>query len=163
MIKNKHLITKIGPVYAVGTIHKQQLLRVDVWSDQVTEEHIAGYYDECAQSPWMMFDRHKGFTTPYSYDFSSHTSLQQQLLKQISSIPLGKSQTYQEVGVLAGSRYWARAVGQVCSSNKFPLLIPCHRVLGKTNPWLYSGNNNETDGEYIKKSLLRFEQETLLS
>ncbi|MGE4504182.1 MAG: methylated-DNA--[protein]-cysteine S-methyltransferase [Desulfovibrionaceae bacterium] len=42
----------------------------------------------------------------------------------------GKTLTYGELAGLAGSPGAARAVGGAMAKNPFPLLYPCHRVLG---------------------------------
>jgi O-6-methylguanine DNA methyltransferase len=39
-------------------------------------------------------------------------------------IPFGQTRCYSELGP-------ARAVGQACHRNRFPYLVPCHRVVGK--------------------------------
>jgi methylated-DNA-[protein]-cysteine S-methyltransferase len=51
---------------------------------------------------------------------------QQRVWQAISSIPRGSVLTYGRVARDIGSA--ARAVGQACGANWFPLIIPCHRV-----------------------------------
>ncbi|MGI5862936.1 MAG: methylated-DNA--[protein]-cysteine S-methyltransferase [Myxococcales bacterium] len=41
----------------------------------------------------------------------------------------GKTITYGELAALAGSPGAARAVGQVMATNRFPIVVPCHRVV----------------------------------
>ena len=50
----------------------------------------------------------------------------QQVLVQV---PYGAVVTYGELAARVGSPRAARAVGRVMSSNPFPLLVPCHRVV----------------------------------
>lgn len=45
----------------------------------------------------------------------------------IAEIPRGRTRTYGELAHAAHSI--ARAVGQACGDNPFPLVIPCHRVV----------------------------------
>lgn len=54
------------------------------------------------------------------------TDFQQRVWAQIRSIPPGSTQTYGELAARLGSA--ARAVGQACANNPFPLIVPCHRV-----------------------------------
>ncbi|MCE2982379.1 MAG: MGMT family protein [Parachlamydia sp.] len=48
----------------------------------------------------------------------------------IDEIPFGNTLSYKEIALLAGSPLSARSIGNCCKKNPFPLLIPCHRVLG---------------------------------
>ena len=45
----------------------------------------------------------------------------------IAAVPYGRTASYGQVALAAGSA--ARAVGQACARNRFPIIIPCHRVL----------------------------------
>lgn len=47
-------------------------------------------------------------------------------------IPSGTVLTYKELAEKAGSPKAFRAVGQAMASNPFPILIPCHRVIGSS-------------------------------
>lgn len=54
----------------------------------------------------------------------------QVLLALRDQVPHGATTTYGELAALAGSPGAARAVGQIMARNPWPLLVPCHRVLG---------------------------------
>ncbi|MGV7209566.1 methylated-DNA--[protein]-cysteine S-methyltransferase [Oxalobacteraceae bacterium A2-2] len=54
------------------------------------------------------------------------TAFQQKVWDTLLSIPRGEVRTYGELARHLGSV--ARAVGQACGANPFPLVIPCHRV-----------------------------------
>jgi methylated-DNA-[protein]-cysteine S-methyltransferase len=45
----------------------------------------------------------------------------------IREIPLGETRTYSQLAKSLGSI--ARAVGQACGDNPFPIVTPCHRVV----------------------------------
>jgi len=45
----------------------------------------------------------------------------------IASTPRGRTQTYGEIA--RALRSSARAVGQACGDNPYPIVIPCHRVV----------------------------------
>lgn len=47
-----------------------------------------------------------------------------------SKIPSGQTTTYGALAREAGSPKAARAVGQAMAKNPFPLIVPCHRVIG---------------------------------
>jgi methylated-DNA-[protein]-cysteine S-methyltransferase len=48
------------------------------------------------------------------------------------AIPSGTVLTYRELAEKAGSPKAFRAVGQAMAKNPFPIVIPCHRVVGST-------------------------------
>ncbi|MDD5130980.1 MAG: MGMT family protein [Candidatus Omnitrophica bacterium] len=48
----------------------------------------------------------------------------------VLSIPFGQVRSYKWVARQAGSPGACRAVGQILKRNPYPLIIPCHRVVG---------------------------------
>lgn len=50
----------------------------------------------------------------------------------IAGIPRGQTRTYGDLA--RDTRSAARAVGQACGDNPFPLAIPCHRVVAANGP-----------------------------
>ena len=58
------------------------------------------------------------------------TPFQQRVLDCCRQIPYGRTKTYAELAIAAGSPGAARAVGRAMATNPIPLVIPCHRVLG---------------------------------
>ncbi len=82
------------------------------------------------------------------------TAFQRRVWNAIAAIPLGE---YRRYGALASELHTAaRAVGQACGANPFPLVIPCHRVVSAAG---LGGFANATDGYLIdaKNWLLEFE------
>jgi methylated-DNA-[protein]-cysteine S-methyltransferase len=57
------------------------------------------------------------------------TPFQQRVWQLIREIPTGRTRNY--AALAADLHSVARAVGQACGANPFPLITPCHRVLGK--------------------------------
>ncbi|WP_010161552.1 methylated-DNA--[protein]-cysteine S-methyltransferase [Sphingomonas sp. PAMC 26617] len=51
----------------------------------------------------------------------------QALRDAMCAIDYGETMSYGALAMAAGSS--ARAIGQVCARNPFPILVPCHRVL----------------------------------
>jgi methylated-DNA-[protein]-cysteine S-methyltransferase len=45
-------------------------------------------------------------------------------------IPAGATMSYGEIAARLGAPHAARAVGQALGQNPFPIIVPCHRVLG---------------------------------
>ena len=80
------------------------------------------------------------------------TPFQKLILDLNAQIPYGEKLSYGEIAKKSG-RGCARAVGTVMRKNPIPIIIPCHRVIGKGNPYAYSGGK----GEHIKKFLIKLE------
>ncbi|MTH54294.1 methylated-DNA--[protein]-cysteine S-methyltransferase [Bacillus mangrovi] len=59
------------------------------------------------------------------------TAFQMKVWEALRAIPYGASLSYAEIAEAAGSPKAVRAVGQANKANKLPILIPCHRVIGK--------------------------------
>lgn len=83
------------------------------------------------------------------------TPFQQRVWAAISAIPRGQVLTYGAMARSLGSA--ARAVGQACGANPYPLVVPCHRVVSAAG---IGGFANARDGHLIatKKWLLALEQ-----
>jgi methylated-DNA-[protein]-cysteine S-methyltransferase len=76
--------------------------------------------------------------------------------KQIRKIPFGKTLSYGEQAKKIGRASAVRAVASANGHNRFPILIPCHRVLRSDGSiGGYSG------GVGLKVKLLEFESKTI--
>lgn len=76
-----------------------------------------------------------GWVDVWSYweprlDWSGLTEFQRAVLRVVARIPRGSVLTYGEVARRVGRAGAARAVGAVMRSNPWPVLVPCHRVVG---------------------------------
>lgn len=87
-------------------------------------------------------------------DVGQPSSFQSAVLEHCRRIPFGSTLTYGELARLAGSPGAARAVGNVMASNRIPLVIPCHRVVG-TNGGL--GGYSASGGTRMKLRMLELE------
>ncbi len=56
------------------------------------------------------------------------THFQRRVWSQIEAIPSGQTRTYGEVATAI--RSGPRAVGNACGANPYPIVVPCHRVVG---------------------------------
>ncbi len=76
----------------------------------------------------------------------------EKVLSKLQEIPFGSTMTYMSLAYAIDNPKAARAVGNACGMNPFPLLIPCHRVI-HTNGTL----GGFSSGLEIKRRLLDFE------
>jgi methylated-DNA-[protein]-cysteine S-methyltransferase len=63
-------------------------------------------------------------------DLSHLTDFQRRVVKACRKIKAGQTKSYADLAAIAGSPRAARAVGNVMRSNRYPLIVPCHRVIG---------------------------------
>ena len=57
------------------------------------------------------------------------TDFQIKVWNELKKIPKGKIKTYKEIAEIIGHPNAARAVGNACKKNPYPIKIPCHRVI----------------------------------
>jgi methylated-DNA-[protein]-cysteine S-methyltransferase len=60
------------------------------------------------------------------------TEFQRRVWALVCDIPYGQTRTYGELALQLGDRNLSRAVGAANGANPVAVLVPCHRVIGKT-------------------------------
>jgi len=85
-------------------------------------------------------------------DLSWCTPFQLAAIETLREVPRGEVVTYGELAALAGYPGAARAAGSVCATNRFWLLVPCHRVVAATGLGGYGSS-----GLGLKRRLLALE------
>ena len=63
-------------------------------------------------------------------DFEGVGAFERRVYEIARAIGPGQTLTYGEIAARAGEPNGARAVGQAMGRNPFPIIVPCHRVLG---------------------------------
>ena len=87
-------------------------------------------------------------------DDCQSTPFQQRVIAACRRIPWGKTLSYSELALRAGSPNAARAVGNVMAHNRIPLIVPCHRVVGASGAL---GGFSSPNGLDTKRRLLALE------
>jgi methylated-DNA-[protein]-cysteine S-methyltransferase len=105
----------------------------------------------CAQLHDYLHDPDALFDVPLAWHGTAH---QQKVWRALLAIPRGVTRHYGELATELHSA--AQAVGQACGANPLPIIIPCHRVVGKTG---LGGFMRHADGDAldIKRWLLSHE------
>ena len=86
------------------------------------------------------------------------TRFRKRVISETRRISWGNTLTYGEVARRAGSPAAARAVGTAMSSNRFPFVVPCHRVVGSGGGL---GGFTAPGGVGLKKRLLMMENSSV--
>ena len=85
-------------------------------------------------------------------DLEGATPFQQAVVAALRRVPYGEVVTYGELAALAGYPNAQRAAGSVCAHNRWPLVVPCHRVVAANGIGSYGPSGVET-----KRRLLELE------
>jgi len=89
---------------------------------------------------------------PDELDLEEATAFERVVLEETRHIPYGEVRSYAWVANRIGKPLACRAVGGAMARNRFPIVVPCHRVVASDgSPGGFSG------GLDMKKSLLELE------
>lgn len=89
------------------------------------------------------------FTLPVDY---RGTEFQNEVWRALVRIPYGEVRSYSDIAREIGRDKAVRAVGAANGANPVPIVVPCHRVIGKNNTL-----TGFRGGLAIKETLLRLE------
>jgi len=105
----------------------------------------------CGELEAYLADPEHEIDLPFELDGTHH---QCNVWQAMLDIPCGQTLTYGELAKKIGSS--AQAVGQACGNNPIPIVVPCHRVVGKHG---LGGFMQHAEGESldIKRWLLAHE------
>jgi methylated-DNA-[protein]-cysteine S-methyltransferase len=108
-------------------------------------------HEVCRQLEAYFRDPDFRFDLPLAHEGTAH---QRRVWQAMCAIPRGKVRTYGDLAAQLHSS--PLAVGQACGANPLPLVIPCHRIVGKSG---IGGFANQRDGHLleIKRWLLAHE------
>lgn len=110
----------------------------------------------CTQLQEYFSGKRQEFSVPV--ELGNLSPFARQVLTTLQKLPFGETLSYGELAANAGNPLAARAVGRIMANNHLPIIIPCHRVIGKNGSMTgYSGG----DGIRTKEWLLNFERQCL--
>jgi methylated-DNA-[protein]-cysteine S-methyltransferase len=84
-------------------------------------------------------------------DMDRHSAFERGAYDALRKVGWGKTVTYGELAATIGRPNGAQAIGMAMGRNSWPVIVPCHRVLG-SNGWL--GGFSAPGGLLTKKALL---------
>ena len=71
--------------------------------------------------------RRRVFELPVDLQLSG--GYRREVLRHLTEIDYGRTESYTEVASATGNPRAVRAVGSACATNPIPVVVPCHRVL----------------------------------
>ena len=84
------------------------------------------------------------------FDWTGTPAFHRQVLERCARIARGQVMTYGELAAAVGSPAASRAVGQAMARNRWPLIVPCHRVVGSSGKLTgYSGMGGTATKQWL--------------
>ena len=80
------------------------------------------------------------------------SAFQKRVWTELCGIPFGETRSYAQIAMVIGRPTAVRAVGRANATNRIPLIVPCHRVIGSDG-----GLTGFGGGLGLKARLLSFE------
>lgn len=151
------IATPIGPIRIEGD--DQHVTRIDIGAEGDPALGASTMVRAAAEqiAAWFAGERH-------SFDLAlapAATPRGAILRDGLIAVPFGKTNSYGELSRALGSS--ARAIGQLCARNPFPLLVPCHRVLNQNGGLgAYSAGNGPATKSWLLDHERRLTGEYLL-
>ncbi|WP_086444631.1 methylated-DNA--[protein]-cysteine S-methyltransferase [Candidatus Enterococcus lemimoniae] len=139
-----------------------------IWLDADHEGLTTISFSELKQHQTNQFTEHAakelkeyfaGQRTCFTVPLSIHggTKFQRNVWKALYQIPYGETRSYLDIAQAVDSPKAVRAIGQANSKNPIPIIVPCHRVIGKNGKLTgYSGSSEQARLD-IKRFLLHVE------
>jgi methylated-DNA-[protein]-cysteine S-methyltransferase len=118
-----------SPLGPLAIFAEDNAIREVKFDGQLDEENSSDIIDECIKQLDEYFEGER-----QSFDLRlnpSGTDFQLRVWGELQNIPYGKSITYSDMAVRLGDIKTIRAAGTANGKNKIPIIIPCHRVIGK--------------------------------
>lgn len=150
------IATPIGPIRIEGK--EGQLERIRIGAEGPPTRGTTATVRAAAEQieKWFAGER-RTFTLPLEPPATPRGTI---LRDGLIAVPFGQTISYGALSRALGSS--ARAIGQLCARNPFPLIVPCHRVLNQggglgaysagdgpaTKSWLLDHERRLT-GEYL--------------
>jgi methylated-DNA-[protein]-cysteine S-methyltransferase len=158
--------TLCGLVFGHATAGKAEaaLARVVGSSAKLSRKRLSGC--DAADSPLLvrLVDGLQRFAAGEPIEFrdvainEEHlTPFGRRIVAACRRIPFGQTRSYGQLCAMCGSPGAARAVGQVMAKNRYPLVVPCHRVLAAGG---HIGGFSSPQGLTMKRRLLAIESQS---
>jgi methylated-DNA-[protein]-cysteine S-methyltransferase len=125
-----YLQSPIGVIEIQATQHHVHQIRFcekdEVFKPSVENELT----QQCAIELEAYFEgKRKDFSIPTQQE---GTDFMQEVWDDVKDIPFGKTATYADLAKLAGDENLTRAVGSANGKNQLAIIVPCHRVIGRS-------------------------------
>ncbi len=147
----------IGKLYVVVSDNgvERVLLEKDEFDSYIQKNDIKEDKDICRETIRQLSEyfnqSRKEFDLKINIDT---TEFRKKVYNEVIKIPYGQTRSYTDIAKAIQNEKAVRAVGQANRVNNIIIIIPCHRVIGKSGKMVgYAGNKID-----IKETLLKLEE-----
>lgn len=154
----KKMNSPIGPLFIL--CDDKSLISILFDEKELFDKYRSATIDEDSNHPMctlveeQLTEYFNGERMEFSIPMNMHgTAFQMEVWNALRDIPYGTVKSYQEIAVEINRPLAVRAVGQANRRNSLPIIVPCHRVIGKNQALVgYAG-----DKIGMKEQLLKLE------
>jgi len=148
----------IGTIYVV--MDEKGIVKIELFQDgwreyyELNKVNLEHNRDKCLTAITQFKEYFNGQREVFNLPLSvSTTEFRRKVWEELINIPYGETRSYSDIAVAIGNPKGVRAIGGANRANEFPIIVPCHRVIGKNGKLVgYAGNHTD-----IKSRLLEFE------
>jgi methylated-DNA-[protein]-cysteine S-methyltransferase len=128
------------------------LVRLQFTDEPVTDTFLDGVLMDVRIQLGLYFQgKLDTFDIPVAF---GGTEFQQKVWMEVNKVPFGQTSTYEKIAMKLGNPNAVRAVGTAIGANPILIMLPCHRIVGKSGQLTgYAG------GLWRKTKLLELEQQ----
>lgn len=149
----------IGTIYVV--MDEKGILKIELFQDRWTEYYSLNKFNlehsvnKCLSAITQLKEYFNGQRRVFDLPLSINTTeFRNKVWQELINIPYGETKSYSDIAMAIGNPKGVRAIGGANKANEFPIVIPCHRVIGKGGKLVgYAGNHTD-----IQSKLLEFEK-----
>ena len=150
-----YIETEIGKIYIV--MNKVGIVKIEVieknWDKFIKENpHIVLDKEFCSEAIKQIDEYFKGKRKEFDLTLVIEgTEFRKKVWEALMEIPYGETKSYSDVAEKINNKKAVRAIGQANKSNSLPIVIPCHRVIGKNSDLRgYAGDNIDVQLKLIE-------------
>lgn len=100
------------------------------WIAEKQARNVPKELEECVQQLEAYFAKERT-TFDLELDWSEGAEFDKKVWAYLRTVPYGKTVSYSSIANELGSPKAVRAVGGANARNPIPIIVPCHRVIGK--------------------------------
>jgi methylated-DNA-[protein]-cysteine S-methyltransferase len=109
---------------------EDKIITVGFLKESKQQESLTSAIEHCLiELEEYFYKGRKFFSFPMEF---IGTEFQQKVWTELLSIPYGKTISYEELAIRVGNIKSIRAVGLANGQNPIAIVVPCHRVIGKS-------------------------------